>query len=73
MFEFIKNNKTFSKVAGINLLSKIGDRLFYTAMLSMAVSLSQQNSIAVVIVSISETLPILFSFFFRNISRSKIQ
>lgn len=71
MFEFIKNNKTFSKVAGINLLSKIGDRLFYTAILSMAVSLSQQNSIAVVIVSISETLPILFSFFLGTLADQK--
>lgn len=47
-------------MASINLFSKIGDRLFYTAMLTTAASLPE-SGIGVMIVSISETLPILFS------------
>lgn len=62
MIEFIRNNKLFSKLAGINLVSKVGDRLFYTAMLTIATSLPS-GGIAVMIVSASETLPILLSLF----------
>nr|WP_051071092.1 MFS transporter [Streptococcus merionis] len=46
----------------MNLISKIGDKLFYTAMLTIATSLPN-GSIAVMVVSASETLPILISLF----------
>ncbi len=62
MLHFIKNNKLFSRLVTINFISKIGDRLFYTAMLTVATSL-ESGSVAVMIVSISETLPILLSIF----------
>ena len=62
MLDFLKNNKFFCKLAGINLLSKVGDRLFYTAMLTIATSLPN-GSFAIMIVSASETLPILVSLF----------
>lgn len=61
MLTFIKRNLRFSEFTGVNLLSKIGDRLFYTAMLTLASGLPQA-SIAVTIVSISETLPVLLGF-----------
>ncbi len=67
MFTLIKNNKLFTKLTGINLISKVGDKLFYTAMLTTASSLPQAN-LAVMIVTVSETLPILFSFLLGNIS-----
>lgn len=70
MINFIKKNPVFSKLASINLLSKVGDRLFYTAMISTAATLPQAN-IAVMIVSISETLPILFGFFLGNVADKK--
>jgi MFS-type transporter involved in bile tolerance (Atg22 family) len=61
LLTFIKRNLRFSEFTGVNLLSKIGDRLFYTAMLTLASGLPQA-SIAVTIVSISETLPVLLGF-----------
>ena len=67
MIQFFKNNRLFAKFTGINLLSKIGDRLFYTAMLTIAASLPEEN-VAVMIVSVSETLPILLSFFFEVVA-----
>ncbi|WP_220751870.1 MFS transporter [Apilactobacillus xinyiensis] len=70
MFSFIKSNKEFSKIAGINLLSRLGDRLFYTVMLTSA-SLVSQSNLAVAMFSISETVPILFSFILGNISDKK--
>ncbi|AEA01710.1 MULTISPECIES: MFS transporter [Aerococcus] len=63
MINFIKNNKLFVRMTGINFLSKIGDNLFYTAMLSAAIILPN-SKLAVLIVSISESLPILISIFF---------
>ncbi|KAA9233536.1 MULTISPECIES: MFS transporter [Aerococcus] len=63
MINFIKNNKLFVRMTGINFLSKIGDNLFYTAMLSAAILLPN-SKLAVLIVSISESLPILISIFF---------
>lgn len=60
----------FSKVAGINLFSKIGDRLFYTVLLTIAASLPKGN-VAVMIVSVSETFPILLSFFLGAIADKK--
>ncbi len=62
MFNFFKKNKLFTQLASINLVSKIGDKLFYTAMLTTATSLPD-GSIAVMVVSASETLPILISLF----------
>ncbi|HIW89957.1 MAG TPA: MFS transporter [Candidatus Ligilactobacillus excrementipullorum] len=70
MLNFIKSNEKFVKIASINLFSKIGDRLFYTAMLSVAASLPQRNT-AVMIVSISETLPVLLSFILGVIADQK--
>ncbi|MDN6736294.1 MAG: MFS transporter [Tetragenococcus koreensis] len=61
MFKFIRKNASFAQLASINLFSKTGDRLFYTAMLTLAASLPEAN-LAVMIVSISETLPVLLSF-----------
>ena len=60
MFKFIRKNASFAQLASINLFSKTGDRLFYTAMLTLA-ALPEAN-LAVMIVSISETLPVLLSF-----------
>lgn len=62
MRTFFTENKRFTQLVGINLLSKVGDRLFYTAMLTAAASLPN-GSLAVMIVSASETLPILMSLF----------
>jgi MFS family permease len=69
---FFKNNKLFSRLVGINLLSKVGDRLFYTAMLTVAASL-QDASLAVTVVSASETLPILISLFLGPIADKQEQ
>ncbi|SDP16981.1 Major Facilitator Superfamily protein [Streptococcus equinus] len=69
---FFKNNKLFSRLVGINLLSKVGDRLFYTAMLTVAASL-QDASLAVMVVSASETLPILISLFLGPIADKQEQ
>lgn len=62
MLRFFKQNCLFTKLASVNLLSKVGDRLFYTAMLTTA-SLLPESSIAVMVVSASETIPILLSVF----------
>ncbi|MDK7302879.1 MULTISPECIES: MFS transporter [Aerococcus] len=62
MINFSKNNKLFVRMTGINFLSKIGDNSFYTAMLSAAIILPN-SKLAVLIVSISESLPILISIF----------
>ncbi|MGT2949118.1 MFS transporter [Streptococcus devriesei] len=62
MRTFFTENKRFTQLVSINLLSKAGDRLFYTAMLTAAASLPN-GSLAVMIVSASETLPILISLF----------
>lgn len=67
MLKFIRQNINFAQIAGINLLSKLGDRLFYTAMLTIAATIPQ-NQIAVTIVSVSETLPIVFSFFLGSLA-----
>lgn len=69
---FFKNNKLFSRLVSINLLSKVGDRLFYTAMLTVAASL-QDASLAVMVVSASETLPILISLFLGPIADKQEQ
>jgi len=61
VFQFIRKNPAFVRLASINLFSKTGDRLFYTAMLTVASTLPEAN-LAIMIVSASETLPILFSF-----------
>ncbi|UQS82003.1 MFS transporter [Bombilactobacillus folatiphilus] len=70
MFSFLKRNPLFTQISCANLLSKIGDRLFYTAMLSTAAALPH-SKIAVMIVSVSETLPILFSFFLGSLADQK--
>lgn len=62
MVNFLKENKLFAQLASINLLSKMGDRMFYTAMLTVATSLPN-GSLAIMIVSASETFPILISLF----------
>ncbi|MHC5249280.1 MFS transporter [Enterococcus sp. LJL90] len=60
MLNLIRNNPLFGKLTGINLVSKIGDKLFYTALLAAAASIQEAN-IAVMVVSVSETLPIFFN------------
>ncbi|MDQ7937921.1 MFS transporter [Lactiplantibacillus sp. WILCCON 0030] len=70
MIKFIKNNQVFTALSGINLFSKIGDRLFYTTMLTLAATIPQAN-FAVMLVSISETAPILFSFFLGSLADTK--
>ncbi|USS88080.1 MFS transporter [Fructilactobacillus hinvesii] len=67
---FYQKYPLFTKIAGTDLLSKVGDRLFYTALLTTATSLPQAN-LAVTIVSISETLPVLFSFFLGSLADQK--
>lgn len=67
MINFIRKNIQFSKVAGINLFSKIGDRLFYTSMLSAA-SMVEYSKFTITLVSISETFPIVLSFILGNIA-----
>lgn len=52
----------FFKLASITLFSKIGDRLFYTALLSSATLLTTHSDLAVIIISLSETLPLLLGF-----------
>ncbi|WP_416353560.1 MFS transporter [Agrilactobacillus fermenti] len=66
-FGFIKRNKQFTQLTSINLFSKIGDRLFYTTMLTLAAALPQAN-IAVMIISISETVPILMGIILGNLA-----
>ncbi|MSE05127.1 MFS transporter [Lactobacillus salivarius] len=70
MITFIKNNKHFTTITIINLFSKLGDRLFYIAMLSTAATLPHKN-LAVMLVSFSETLPILCSFFLGSLADKK--
>ena len=70
MIDFIKKNTLYSKLTGINILSKVGDRLFYTAMLTIAASLNN-GSIAIMIVSASETLPIILSMVLGVVSDTK--
>lgn len=70
MIKFLKENRLFSKLTGINLLSKIGDKLFYTALLT-ASSGVENAGFAVMIVSVSETLPILMSIFIGVIADKK--
>jgi len=70
VFQFIRKNPLFSQLASINLFSKTGDRLFYTAMLTVASTLPEAN-LAVMIVSASETLPILFSFLLGSLADQK--
>lgn len=60
MLKLFKQNCLFTKLITINLFSKVGDRLFYTAMLTTA-SLLPHSSTAVMVVSASETLPVLLS------------
>ena len=70
MINFIKNNKHFTTITALNLFSKLGDRLFYIAMLSTAATLPHKN-FAVMLVSFSETLPILCSFFLGSLADKK--
>lgn len=62
MFKFIKSNPKFTQLISINLCAKIGDRLFYTPLLTLAATLSKAK-LAVMLVAISKTLPILLNFF----------
>lgn len=62
MTTFFQKNKLFVQFATINLLSKLGDRIFYVVMLTVASSLPKAN-LAIIIVSFSETFPILLSLF----------
>lgn len=61
MHKFLQTNPLFVKLTSILLFSKIGDRLFYTALLSSA-ALTAHSDLAVMLVSLSETLPLLFGF-----------
>ncbi len=72
MLIFLKNNKPFVWLTSINLISKFGDRLFYTAMLTAAISLPN-SSLAITIVSASETLPILLSLFLGVVADKQTQ
>lgn len=62
MTTFFQKNKLFVLLATINLLSKLGDRIFYVVMLTVASSLPKAN-LAIIMVSFSETFPILLSLF----------
>ena len=62
MYKFFQSSPLFVKLASISLFSKIGDRLFYTALLSSAALLNSRSDLAVMLVSLSETLPLLFGF-----------
>lgn len=68
MQKLYQTSPLFIKLASITLFSKIGDRLFYTALLSSAALLKDHNEAAVIIVSISETLPILLGFFIGSLA-----
>lgn len=61
MHKFLQTNPLFVKLTSILLFSKIGDRLFYTALLNSA-ALTAHSDLAVMLVSLSETLPLLFGF-----------
>lgn len=62
MAKLHQTSPLFVKFASIVIFSKIGDRLFYTALLSSATLLTTKSSLAVTLVSLSETLPILCGF-----------
>ncbi|UQS83067.1 MFS transporter [Bombilactobacillus thymidiniphilus] len=70
MLNFLRRNLSFTKLASINLFSKLGDRLFYTAMLTIATTLPQ-SQLAITIVSVSETLPIIASFLLGTLADQK--
>ncbi len=67
MLSIMKQHRLFAQLTSINLLSGIGDRLFYTAMLTLAASLPQAD-LGIMIVTVSESLPILFSFLLGNLA-----
>ena len=62
MQKLYQTEPLFFKLASITLFSKIGDRLFYTALLSGATLLTTHRGLAVIIISLSETLPLLLGF-----------
>lgn len=62
MQKLYQTEPLFFKLASITLFSKIGDRLFYTALLSSATLLTTHRGLAVIIISLSETLPLLLGF-----------
>ena len=70
MQKLYQTEPLFFKLASITLFSKIGDRLFYTALLSSATLLTTHRGLAVIIISLSETLPLLLGFYSRQFSRS---
>ncbi|MEJ6348868.1 MFS transporter [Holzapfeliella sp. He02] len=64
---FLKENPGFTQLASINLFSKIGDRLFYTVLLSIAATLPKPH-LAITIIAISETLPLLLGIFLGSLA-----
>lgn len=65
--QFLKKNSAFTQLASINLFSKIGDRLFYTVLLSIAATLPEPH-LAITIIAISETLPLLLGVFLGSLA-----
>ncbi len=52
------HNQAFQKIIGINVISTIGDALYYIALMTYASHLPQAN-VAIAIVAVSESLPML--------------
>lgn len=67
IFKFLSTNNDFTKIASINLFSRLGDRLFYISMLNCA-ALVSQSTLAITLVSFSETIPLLLSFLLGSVS-----
>ncbi|WEG73488.1 MFS transporter [Vagococcus intermedius] len=62
MLKLIQNYPLFTKLISLNLMSKLGNKLLYTVLLTLASQLKQGNQ-AIMMVNLFETLPLLFSFF----------
>lgn len=62
MLKLIQNYPIFTKLISLNLMSKLGNKLLYTVLLTLASQLKHANQ-AIMMVNLFETLPLLFSFF----------
>ena len=59
----ILKNKLYLKVLVSDLISNFGDTLYFIALMTYVTEIKESN-LAISIVNISETLPILFTIFF---------
>lgn len=59
----ILNNKLYMKVLVSDLISNFGDTLYFIALMTYVTEIKSSN-LAISIVNISETIPILFTIFF---------